>query len=332
MVATQLRDLCAHVFVLLLSVSASAQHAIAAANVQTQFEVGRHTFIDVGPPNDFYELLLVRPVPNGTSVERITLTPPGDACIQTATVEVAKGSLRESIADLLGKTDPCTIPEKELRRELKRCKKCLVFSGANITMRLQCANQTRIIRADILDKDMFDPAPNTPKRTSWTMQLLNHLDSELGPGVWDRPMFSILGNAETPPAVKDSATFTEIDSGKYDSLFPSAPDKLSDLYRASQIQPPTPIVKLLESTLQPETFVPPAYPPLARLARVEGKVSFSFQVDGSGSTSDLVLENGHPVFTGVIKEAVAHWKFPVEVAGQHVQATIEFKTNCPPRQ
>src|SRR5437763_2773214 len=124
-----------------------------------QFEIGRHTFIDVGPPNDFYELFLVRPAAAGTSIERITLTPAADACLQPAKLEVASASLNESGGTLLGKTNPCTIREKELRRELKRCKKCLVFSGANVQVRVQCGAKTHIIRSDILDKDVFDPAP-----------------------------------------------------------------------------------------------------------------------------------------------------------------------------
>jgi hypothetical protein len=41
----------------------------------TQFEVGRRTFFDFGPPFNYYEILVVRPTAEGVSVERITLTP-----------------------------------------------------------------------------------------------------------------------------------------------------------------------------------------------------------------------------------------------------------------
>lgn len=51
--------------------------------------LGRHTFIDVGPPFDFYEILSVHRDGTGTAVERITVTPPGDPCALPATVEVA---------------------------------------------------------------------------------------------------------------------------------------------------------------------------------------------------------------------------------------------------
>src|SRR5579862_8407476 len=92
-----------------------------------QFIIGRHTFIDIGPPNDFYEIFLVAPSANGALVDKITLTPVTDVCFLPAKVEVTSASIAESPAKLLGTQNPCTIPENELRSELKRCKDCLVF-------------------------------------------------------------------------------------------------------------------------------------------------------------------------------------------------------------
>ena len=83
-----------------------------------QFLIGRRTFFDIGPPFEFYEIFSVRSATRGgTLVERIQVTPPGDVCTQGATVEVATGLFSESVADLLGGTNPCSISEKDLRRE-----------------------------------------------------------------------------------------------------------------------------------------------------------------------------------------------------------------------
>lgn len=304
-----------------------------APTLPDQFEIGRHTFIDVGPPNDFYELILVRPSQNRTSVERITLTPPGDACLQPPTVEVATGSLEDSIPALLKETNPCTIPEKELRREIKRCKKCLAFSGANVAMRVGCGTSDRIIRANILDKDMFDPASNTPQHTSWTMELLSRLDEAVGPGVMDRPMFPLANQEKRADQVEDAVSLREIGAGKYDELFKGAPDRPSDLYRAAQIAPPVPIVKLLSSTpLRPEVYVQPGYPPLARLARIEGTVNVTFDIDSQGTATNLTVDSGHPLLRAATLEAVARWKFQKEAAGERIHAAVEFATNCPAMQ
>jgi len=304
-----------------------------APALPSRFEIGRHTFIDVGPPNDFYEVFLIRAAANGTSVEKITLTPAGDACVQPARVEVAGGALAQSVNDLFGKTNPCTIPEKELHRELRRCKNCVTYSGVNVTLQVQCGSQTRIIRADILDRDMFDSAPNTPKHTSWTMQLLARLDQATGPGVMDRPIFSIPGEAKKDTPTQDPEALQDISVGKYDGLFQGVPDKPSELYRAAQIPPPTPTVRLVSSTaFRPESFVEPVYPPLARLAHVEGTVSFTVDINLDGRATNFTVESGHPMLRGATEEATSKWKFSKDAAGQRIQAAVEFATNCPAKK
>jgi TonB family protein len=296
-----------------------------------QFIIGRHTFIDIGPPNDFYEIFLVAPNANGALVDKITLTPVTDACFLPAKVEVASASIAESPARLLGTANPCTIPEKELRRELKRCKDCLVFSGANVAMQVHCGAEVRIIRSDILDKDMFDANPNTPKRTSWTMQLLAHLDQPFGPGVLDKPMFPTV--VEEEPRVKDeqsSPILLDLSTGKYDVLFKDAPDRPSDLYRAAQIKPAISSVQLQSSTpFQPIKPILPKYPPLARAAHVEGAVTLKIAVDANGGVGDITFDSGSTLLRGVVKEAVSSWRFTQEAFNQQVQATVSFALNCP---
>lgn len=63
-------------------------------------------------------------------------------------------------------------------------------------MQVQCGDQNRDIRMDVLDRDMFDPHPNTPQHTSWTMALLRRLDATLGGNVLDEPAFSVSEPAE----------------------------------------------------------------------------------------------------------------------------------------
>jgi TonB family protein len=319
---------CALVFVaILVCASAAARGPRPDAAVPTQLEIGRHTFFDFGPPTDYYEVLVVSQTENGSSIERMTLTP-GYACTP-AKVEIASALISESVADLLGKTNPCAIPEKELRRELKRCKKCLVFSGANVAMEVECGAQTRIIRADILDRDMFDPAPNTPQHTSWTMQLLEKLDKAVGPGVMEKPIFPVAQEDVSAKVDYGAQNIVDIASGKYDQLFQGAPDKLSDLYRAALAYPPQPSIHLVSSApIAPMEFISPVYPPLAKLARVEGQVGLKLTVDQLGSPSKIMFASGNPLLRGATEDAVKRWKFPVEAANQQVEVTIEFKTNC----
>jgi hypothetical protein len=170
----------------------------AALPIPNQFAIARHTFVDFGPPLDFYELFIAHRVESGTSIERISVTPSADVCFAPAKTEVASATVNETPTQLLGSTNPCTIPEKELRRELKRCKNCLVFSGAHVVMQVQCGTHTRLIRSDILDKDMFDKARNTPEHTSWTMKLLQRLDSAVGLSVFEKQRIFTMPETDTP--------------------------------------------------------------------------------------------------------------------------------------
>src|SRR5580658_5863498 len=83
---------------LLCECSAFAKDGPPPPSVPDQFLIARHTFIDVGPPNDFYEIISVRGTSTGTTVEKITLTPAGDACIQPPTIEMATSAIPDPIS------------------------------------------------------------------------------------------------------------------------------------------------------------------------------------------------------------------------------------------
>jgi hypothetical protein len=299
-----------------------------------RFVIGRHTFFDFGPPFDYYELLFAGPAEKGASVERITLTPAGDMCTMPARVEVASAAIEQSVAMLLGGTNPCTIPEKELNRELKRRKHFLVFSGANVAMQVRCGVQTRIIRSDILDRDLFDAHLNTPKDTSWTMRLLDQLDHALGPGVMDKRMFSMPGDNGAQTQGLDSPVLQDIASGKYDALFRGGRDKASDVFRSSQKPPPPPpSVTLRNSTpFQPSVAAMPAYPAIARAARIEGLLTFTTDVDSTGKLNHLVFDNTSSAadhfLRPAVENAVTGWTYPEEAFNHQVRVTLDFALNC----
>jgi TonB family protein len=316
-------------FVLFCGCNTFAQNGQTVSSPPDQFLVARHTFFDFGPPTDFYEIISVRGTGSGTAIERVTLTPAGDACIQTPTVATVSSAIPDTMSIVLEGRNLCAIPEKALRKELKRRKQGLVFSGAEISMHVQCGGKERVIRADVLDRDMFDSKAATPENTSWTMRLLMRLDKAFPSGVWDRPMF---GDSTEPTkgAAPNADTARALQSGEYDHLFVGAPDRVSDLYRASQIPPPAPRVRILSSEpFQPNELILPGYPPIARLARIEGAVVVTFHVDANGGVTDTQFESGHPMLRPTVTNAVGQWKFPREAADHQVKATLDFKTNCP---
>jgi TonB family protein len=185
-----------------------------------------------------------------------------------------------------------------------------------------------MIRANVLDKDWFDSAPNTPKRTSWTMELLAHLDKAFGSNVMDRPVFPVSEPEQPVPVI--SGVSKDVALGKYDALFQGAPNKPSDLYHSAQRAVPSPDIKVqIDTPIRPEARVQPAYPLLARMARVEGKVVLKFRVNQDGTTSNIEFESGHPMLRGAVEKAVNSWTFFEDAVGKEIEATIEFIANCP---
>ena len=318
-------------FALFICMPATPQRRKPQPPAPDQFLIGRRTFFDIGPPFEFYEILSVRAAAHGgTLVERIQVTPPGDVCTQAATVEVATGSINESVADLLAGTNPCSIPEKDLRRELKRCKKCLVFSGADIVMQVKCGGEDRRIRMDILDRDMFDPHPVTPEHTSWTMGLLGRLDRTLGSTIMERPAFTLSEASQPPSKTQPSPLLKDLEKGTLDALFERGSQTPSDLFRQSQNPPPGPTVDLTNSSpFRPVAYELPKYPPLARAAHVSDQVRLTVVVQSDGHTSPPSFLGGNPLLRGAVAASVASWRFPAEAAGQEMQVTIEFKMTCP---
>jgi TonB family protein len=299
----------------------------SGTNFPSEVIIGRHTFIDVGPPNDFYEVYVLRASGHGTSVERLTITPAGQACIQPPTVERTSTDLNQSLPGLLRGNNPCLIPEKELTQERKRCKNCIVFSGAEVNMQVQCGQSTRTLRMDILDRDMFDPDPHTPPNTSQTMALLNKLDGVLGGGVLQRPMFSL----STIPSTKArSEALEELSDGRFDSLFKGDPDKPSALYAEAQAPHPAPTISILSiSPIAPLASIFPPYPPIARLARIEGKVNFKLLVTTSGNSSDVEIVDGPKMLEAFTRDAISKWTFPPAAAGKTIDGTLSFELHCP---
>jgi hypothetical protein len=322
-----MRNLVTSAAVAFLFCAAARSDRRPLASLPDHFVIARHTFFDFGPPNDYYELFFVRPNSNGASVERIVLTPKIDAC-RNPRLEVRSGTIATNPAVLLGKTNPCAIPEKDLKREFNRCKKCPTFSGAYVTMQVECGEHTRTIRSKVLDKDMFDPRSDTPAHTSWTQGLMAQLDASVGPGVMGKPMFQTAEDHAASLTDKEAPELQDIAAGKYDSLFQEAPDKPSDLYRGSQLPASVPTVRLTRvSPSTPISSPLPKYSSIATLAHVQGEVTFTVEVDAKGYALHVFVY-GTPLLRQSVENAVRGWKFAEGDSNRQFEGAIEFALNC----
>jgi protein TonB len=74
--------------------------------------------------------------------------------------------------------------------------------------------------------------------------------------------------------------------------------------------------------------VPPAYPPLARQARIQGTVILQAQISKTGDIENLQLISGHPMLAPAAIEAVKQWKYkPYLLNGEPVEVETQVQVN-----
>ena len=71
--------------------------------------------------------------------------------------------------------------------------------------------------------------------------------------------------------------------------------------------------------------VQPAYPPLARQARIQGQVLLQAQISKDGSIENLSLISGHPMLAPAAIEAVKQWRYkPTLLNGEPIEVQTEI--------
>lgn len=304
-------------FALVLTGMCVAQGRKAQEPFPSEVVIGRDSFFDFGPPFNDYDLTFLRSEGEKTDVERVSLTPPADTCDPRAEIEMAQVRLDESLTSILHGTDPCRIPEKASKVELKRRNKGRVFSGMAVSIQVECAGGTRVIRADILDRDIFADQSKTPQYTSWSRMLFEKLDKATGQSPWDKPVFPIAETSPVVPATEPSTALQAIADGKYDAIFGKDSDRPSELYRLARNVPRQPFIELTKSDpVRPVTYDDPLYPPIAKAARVHGVIDFHLVVGSDGSANNVDIDSGPKMLWQSTKDAIAKWKFAVDEAGR----------------
>src|SRR5438094_7924749 len=74
--------------------------------------------------------------------------------------------------------------------------------------------------------------------------------------------------------------------------------------------------------------IQPAYPPLARQARIQGAVLLQAQISKEGTIEHLTLISGHPMLAPAAIEAVKQWRYkPYILNGEPVEVDTQITVN-----
>ena len=70
--------------------------------------------------------------------------------------------------------------------------------------------------------------------------------------------------------------------------------------------------------------VDPVYPPLAKQARIQGKVRFDAVINSSGQVEKLTLISGHPLLISAARDAIFQWQYSRPVCSVHTVIEVNF--------
>ena len=78
-------------------------------------------------------------------------------------------------------------------------------------------------------------------------------------------------------------------------------------------------------------FVAPIYPPLAKQARIQGKVELRLTVDhATGDVNAVAAVSGHPLLKDSAIAAAKQWRFaPDSATSETVNVTLDYSLRCP---
>jgi periplasmic protein TonB len=106
-------------------------------------------------------------------------------------------------------------------------------------------------------------------------------------------------------------------SGGTQPVMPVAPKPVTKIFRTSSI---------LQGSLIRR--VEPAYPPLARQARIQGAVVLTAVISKAGTIDNLRLISGHPMLVGAALDAVSQWRYrPYILNGDVIEVETQITVN-----
>lgn len=125
----------------------------------------------------------------------------------------------------------------------------------------------------------------------------------------------VLGESEADATVRIAPARASLAGVALSRIRDLTPDRarlqVSTPALADAVDPP-------DAELVPLQIVPPAYPPRAMAAGIEGSVELSYRIDADGGVSHMRVLHAQPagLFEDAAKAALGAWRFPASAAGQ----------------
>jgi TonB family protein len=254
-----------------------------------------------------------------------------------------------SVRQVAGNFALCSIQENDVDHAIAEAKAKTVrgiFESERFGIVAQCQHSERLLTLpfpETLDMTLLER--NAPR-----VAALYDLESEIYKRAFgNKEVFYDITPADDLELQRFGASLvSELRTGMYDFGFGDEKDRklcrtnspcdlgltrdLLEGYEGPDHKPHEPTTTLLDpEKYQLIKYVPPRYPPLAKMARIEGKVEVDISVDSaSGSVKRVHAISGHPLLQKSAEDAVRDWVFhPGDVSlAKPISAMLNFSLGC----
>lgn len=320
-----------------------------ATNQLQHLYIVSQVFSDASP-HWFDYILDIKPYGGDVVVRYIRIAPENPYCDGFVTVKAIETRLANtSVSKLAGRFGLCSIREADVDQAIADAAPkglASIFDTARFGIVAQCGKSERVFHL---------PYPETVEMTTLkaktpAVAALYDMEWKLHRRVFGkRRIFHGIAPTEDLELQRLGASLLpELRTGLYDRGMADrkdaerCPDTFScnlgltaDLlegYWGPDRKPHEPTTTLLNSQKYLLTkYIPPEYPPLAKMARIEGKVEIQIRVDSAtGAVKQAQAVSGHKLLQKAAEQAVAGWKFQPSDAGfaQPISAVLDFSLGC----
>lgn len=163
------------------------------------------------------------------------------------------------------------------------------------------------------------PASKTTSTTSSSISTLSHVSVDGRNYVNDNGDMYMLENGQKRP-------MTEKEIAEYDDLMAESEKSFVNHDGANVPSASKPSMPRIRKAIPVDT-VPPKYPDAAYKYNIEGFAEVKFQLDKSGSPSDIQILRSSPgdIFNEPTIQAIKQWRFKPAVSGKYYRYTLEYR-------
>jgi TonB family protein len=298
----------------------------------------------------FDYILYVRPDGKDVIVRVIRLAPENSYCSGYVEVKAVERRLpRISVRKVAGHINLCSFREEDVENaiagaKLKRISS--IFDSERFGIVAQCHDSERLFRLPYPETlDMAALKRNAPR-----VAALYGLEWEIYKRAFKgKDVFHDIRPAEDLELQRFGASLVaELRSGMYDLGFADENQErlcrthtpcdlgltrnLLKGYEGPGHKPHQPTATLLDrEKYHLVKYVAPRYPPLAMVAKIEGKVEVEISIDSAdGTVKQVRAISGHPLLRKSAEDAVKAWVFPPTSIPRvgHLSAMLDYSLGC----